>query len=53
MTEQEEDEELLAASSSKDKLVLRFDESPSYIEGGQMRDYQVCSYFSAAVYNHV
>merc|ERR1711962_1711696 len=41
MTEQEEDEELLAASSEKSKLVVRFDESPSYIEGGTMRDYQI------------
>jgi len=41
MTEQEEDEELLAVNSTKAKLVTRFDESPSYIEGGEMRDYQV------------
>ena len=41
MTEQEEDEELLAESTKTTKLVTRFDESPTYICGGEMRDYQV------------
>ena len=40
MTEQEEDEELLA-ESMKSKSVIRFDESPPYIKNGEMRDYQV------------
>ena len=41
MTEQEEDEELLAESTKNTKTLLRFDESPSYVTGGEMRDYQV------------
>lgn len=40
MTEQEEDEELLS-DSRKDLKIIRFDESPSYIKSGEMRDYQV------------
>ena len=40
-TEQEEDEELLTEESNKKKLVVRFESSPSYIEFGEMRDYQV------------
>lgn len=41
-TEQEEDEELLAEeSASQSATMFRFEESPSYIEGGEMRDYQV------------
>ena len=46
MTEQEEDEELLAESTKSTKIITRFDESPSYITGGEMRDYQVCFFFS-------
>ncbi|MCL4129851.1 UNVERIFIED_CONTAM: hypothetical protein GTU68_043624, partial [Idotea baltica] len=41
MTEQEEDEELLAESNKGIKVITRFEESPSYIKGGTMRDYQV------------
>ena len=41
MTEQDEDEELLAASSKGTKAIVRFDESPHYVKGGKMRDYQV------------
>lgn len=40
-TEQEEDEELLAEEQTSSASVFRFEESPSYIEGGEMRDYQV------------
>ncbi|XP_022908972.1 chromatin-remodeling complex ATPase chain Iswi isoform X2 [Onthophagus taurus] len=40
-TEQEEDEELLAESNTKSKNTIRFDISPPYIKGGEMRDYQV------------
>jgi SWI/SNF-related matrix-associated actin-dependent regulator of chromatin subfamily A member 5 len=40
-TEEEEDEELLTESRKATSIVTRFDESPSYIEGGEMRDYQV------------
>lgn len=40
MTEQEEDEELLTAIK-KSINVIRFEESPSYIKGGEMRDYQI------------
>ena len=50
MTEQEEDEELLAVNSTKAKLVTRFDESPSYIEGGEMRDYQVRCYVGMYIF---
>ncbi|KAL7736967.1 hypothetical protein ACLKA6_008826 [Drosophila palustris] len=39
-TEQEEDEELLAEDSTT-KEIIRFDASPAYIKGGEMRDYQV------------
>lgn len=39
-TEQEEDEELLA-QSRKTNSSIRFDHSPKYIEGGEMRDYQI------------
>ena len=42
MTEQDEDEELLAVSSKGIKAIVRFDESPHYVKGGKMRDYQVC-----------
>lgn len=41
MTEQEEDEELLADLHSSKKNVISFDQSPAYIKGGIMRDYQV------------
>ncbi|KZS21056.1 Chromatin-remodeling complex ATPase chain Iswi [Daphnia magna] len=42
-TEQEEDEELMeeVKASEKAALVTRFDTSPFYIKGGEMRDYQV------------
>merc|ERR1719189_942472 len=41
MTEQEEDEELLADLHSSKKNVISFDTSPAYIKGGTMRDYQI------------
>ncbi|XP_023332066.1 chromatin-remodeling complex ATPase chain Iswi [Eurytemora carolleeae] len=41
MTEQEEDEELLSDLNQAKKTVISFDESPPYIKGGKMRDYQV------------
>merc|ERR1712226_131361 len=41
MTEQEEDEELLTDLNHSKKTVISFDESPSYIKNGKMRDYQV------------
>lgn len=41
MTEQEEDEELLAESTKASKVITRFEESPTYIKNGEMRDYQV------------
>lgn len=41
MTEQEEDEELLSESRKSSKTVVRFEESPSYILSGELRDYQV------------
>ncbi|KAJ6627766.1 Chromatin-remodeling complex ATPase chain Iswi [Pseudolycoriella hygida] len=41
-TEQEEDEELLAEENSGvGKSLFRFEESPNYIKGGEMRDYQI------------
>ena len=40
-TEQEEDEELLAEDATANENQFRFDESPPYICGGEMRDYQV------------
>jgi len=40
-TEQEEDEELLSAAGQESAPGVRFEESPKYIEGGIMRDYQV------------
>uniref|UniRef100_A0A1I8PAI2 Chromatin-remodeling complex ATPase chain Iswi n=1 Tax=Stomoxys calcitrans TaxID=35570 RepID=A0A1I8PAI2_STOCA len=39
-TEQEEDEELLA-EDTQSKDIFRFEASPSYIKGGEMRDYQI------------
>lgn len=41
MTEQEEDEELLATSNAQEPSFVRFDESPKYITGGELRDYQI------------
>ncbi|CAG0923058.1 unnamed protein product [Notodromas monacha] len=46
MTEEEEDEELLADVEEDEECVAKsfvtvFDESPFYVEGGTMRDYQV------------
>jgi len=40
-TEQEEDEELLSDLNAAKSNVIQFDESPTYIKGGTMRDYQV------------
>ncbi|XP_055382405.1 chromatin-remodeling complex ATPase chain Iswi [Condylostylus longicornis] len=39
-TEQEEDEELLAEEFAE-KALFRFEQSPAYIKGGEMRDYQI------------
>ena len=44
MTEEEEDEELLANANELDdeaELITRFDATPWYIKGGEMRDYQI------------
>ena len=40
-TEQEEDEELLTESSKTTNVCTRFEESPSYVKWGKLRDYQV------------
>eukprot|EP00079_Xenopus_tropicalis_P023419 XP_012815803.1 PREDICTED: SWI/SNF-related matrix-associated actin-dependent regulator of chromatin subfamily A member 5 isoform X1 [Xenopus tropicalis] len=40
-TEQEEDEELLTESSKTTNVCTRFEDSPSYVKGGTLRDYQV------------
>lgn len=40
-TEQEEDEELLSESKKSSHVITRFDTSPSFVKGGEMRDYQV------------
>uniref|UniRef100_A0A8C3F5W6 SNF2 related chromatin remodeling ATPase 1 n=1 Tax=Chrysemys picta bellii TaxID=8478 RepID=A0A8C3F5W6_CHRPI len=40
-TEQEEDEELLSESRKTSNVCVRFEESPSYVKGGTLRDYQV------------
>ena len=40
-TEQEEDEELLAADSTVAAPVTRFENSPPYIKSGELRDYQI------------
>ncbi|XP_030048100.1 SWI/SNF-related matrix-associated actin-dependent regulator of chromatin subfamily A member 5 [Microcaecilia unicolor] len=40
-TEQEEDEELLTESSKTTNVCTRFEESPSYVKSGKLRDYQV------------
>jgi len=41
MTEAEEDDELLSDAGKTLKAVTRFDESPSYIKNGKLRDYQI------------
>lgn len=41
MTEQEEDEELLAESTKSSKVITRFEENPPYVVNGEMRDYQI------------
>lgn len=40
-TEKEEDEELLAHAATDAPSLFRFQESPAYITGGTMRDYQI------------
>ncbi|XP_030803133.1 SWI/SNF-related matrix-associated actin-dependent regulator of chromatin subfamily A member 5 [Camarhynchus parvulus] len=40
-TEQEEDEELLTESSKTTNVCTRFEESPSYVKWGKLRDYQI------------
>ncbi|XP_062334049.1 SWI/SNF-related matrix-associated actin-dependent regulator of chromatin subfamily A member 5 isoform X2 [Osmerus eperlanus] len=40
-TEQEEDEELLSENSKATAVCTRFDDSPSFVKAGKMRDYQV------------
>uniref|UniRef100_A0A8D2KZP1 SWI/SNF related, matrix associated, actin dependent regulator of chromatin, subfamily a, member 1 n=1 Tax=Varanus komodoensis TaxID=61221 RepID=A0A8D2KZP1_VARKO len=40
-TEQEEDEELLSEIRKTSNVCTRFEESPSYVKGGTLRDYQV------------
>uniref|UniRef100_A0AAR2IWR8 SNF2 related chromatin remodeling ATPase 1 n=1 Tax=Pygocentrus nattereri TaxID=42514 RepID=A0AAR2IWR8_PYGNA len=40
-TEQEEDEELLSESRKAANLLVRFEESPSYVKNGALRDYQI------------
>ncbi|XP_072171356.1 SWI/SNF-related matrix-associated actin-dependent regulator of chromatin subfamily A member 5-like [Diadema setosum] len=40
-TEQEEDEELLSESRKATSVITQFENSPSYIKSGEMRDYQV------------
>ncbi|XP_053398932.1 SWI/SNF-related matrix-associated actin-dependent regulator of chromatin subfamily A member 5-like isoform X1 [Mercenaria mercenaria] len=40
-TETEEDEELISQAKKSTAVVTRFEESPSYIKNGEMRDYQV------------
>uniref|UniRef100_A0A8C4R2P1 SNF2 related chromatin remodeling ATPase 5 n=1 Tax=Eptatretus burgeri TaxID=7764 RepID=A0A8C4R2P1_EPTBU len=40
-TEQEEDEELLSESRKSANILLRFEDSPSYVKNGTLRDYQV------------
>jgi SWI/SNF-related matrix-associated actin-dependent regulator of chromatin subfamily A member 5 len=43
MTEEEEEEELMAEQNELDEeeIITRFDESPWYVKGGKMRDYQI------------
>lgn len=40
-TEKEEDEELLKDTEGEEDEAFSFTESPAYVKGGQMRDYQV------------
>lgn len=40
-TEKEEDEELLTETKHTVSAVPRFDASPGYVKGGEMRDYQI------------
>lgn len=40
-TEKEEDEELLAQETDTNRMTIRFDKSPDYIKGGEMRHYQI------------
>ncbi|KAF5891766.1 SWI/SNF-related matrix-associated actin-dependent regulator of chromatin subfamily A member 5-like, partial [Clarias magur] len=40
-TEQEEDEELLSESRKATNVLVRFEESPSYVKNGALRDYQI------------
>ncbi|KAL4630809.1 putative global transcription activator SNF2L1 [Arapaima gigas] len=40
-TEQEEDEELLSESRRASNVLVRFEESPSYVKNGALRDYQI------------
>ena len=43
MTEEEEDAELLSDAKESERLnsITRFDQSPWYVKGGEMRDYQI------------
>merc|ERR1719270_846337 len=41
MTEQEEDDEILNDLNQSKKNMVQFDESPTYIKNGKLRDYQV------------
>ena len=41
MTEQEEDEEILNDLNHSKKTLVQFDEHPSFIKNGKMRDYQI------------
>ena len=40
MTEKEEDAKMMEAGQADVSLPIKFLASPSYIEGGKMRDYQ-------------
>lgn len=40
-TEKEEDEELLGGGEDEDDSPFVFEESPPFVKGGKMRDYQV------------
>ena len=52
MTEQEEDEELLADLHQAKKNIISFDASPNFIKGGTMRDYQVKNSASSVLEFH-
>ena len=41
MTEQEEDDEILNDLNQSKKNMVQFDESPTYIKNGKLRDYQI------------